>query len=131
MKLLKLFTLNFLTRVVDLFIFFSVIFIYYKLPVYKINFLGDDVNLYANVGFFLLFIVYGIISYMYLNNKTLGEYLFKVGHNKIETVKHKNKFFLMVELCFLNIFEIFKRALFINIIIYFMNKKTNSKEIKK
>lgn len=131
MKLLKLFSLNLLARIIDIIIFSIVIFIYYKLPVYKVNFLFDEVNLFANLGFLLLFIIYGIISLLFLNNRTVGEFIFKIGNDKISNVKYKNKFFLMIELCFLNIFEIFKRALFLNILIYFINRSIEKKELKK
>lgn len=127
-KLLNLFILNSFARIIDIFIFGLVLFFYYNLPIYKVNFLFDEINLYANVGFFLLFLIYGIISYYYLEKKTVGEYIFNIGKNKIIEVKHNYRFFLMIELCFLNIFELFKRALFLNVLIYFINKKSRKKE---
>lgn len=130
MNLFKLFGVNFLARIIDILIFAFVMFIYYSLPIYKVNFLFDEVNLYANVGFFILFLIYGIISFYYLDKKTVGEYIFNIGKNKIIDIKHQYTFFLMIELCFLNILELFKRALLLNIIIYFMNKRKAKKEEK-
>ncbi len=131
MNLLKLFGLNFLARIIDILIFAFVLYFYYSLPVYKVKFLFDEVNLYANLGFFILFIIYGIISFYYLDKKTVGEYIFNIGKNKITEVKHNKTFFLIIELCFLNIFELFKRALLLNVLIYFIERKMKKNEEKK
>jgi len=82
---------------------------------------GFEIDVSNNIHFLIMFLIFGVISSMFLKNETIGDYIFKLQRNK-DYKNIDNKFVNYINLFYINVIRVLLDMFFVNIIRHLFKK---------